>query len=632
MNIGALVLYKNRPAVVTDFADGKIEIELEDGKRKIRHKDVSVLTLTPVKNLNEVLNTSCPEADFAEAAEFFENETPVFTEIAELLWQDLPPQSYWAAWKALTASPFFRAEAPDKPIAIRTQKEIAAFVKKQTEKENAGKEKEDFVSAVKKLLNGSVQSIDAEKYSGFFQEIEAFALGKTGKSKFLKELGAKQDEESAHSVLLKTGFWTMFNNPYPSRFNRTLVSPKFVIPPPDLNFDFTDLTEKTAYAIDNEYSTDPDDAICFDGEYLWIHVSNPCDSILPGSDNDLEACGRGATLYLPEGISRMLGEKAVEYFALGLTGVSYALSFKIKLNENAEIQSAEVCRSKIKVKRLNYNEASEKKDSPELKPFFDIAKANLEKRNKAGAVTIDLEKVEVMLRGNSAENTGAEVKETLNFKTVEIKPLVQNEAFLMIKEMMLLAGEAAAFFAFKNNIPFQFISQEINALPKKLPAGYAGEFAKRKHMRARNISTTPAMHCGLGLAMYSQVTSPLRRYGDMICLRQLLNFLDGKELMQSQLLFTKIAAGDIAARNCVSVERASKRHWTLVYLLQNPQSRYEAVITEIQNGCAEVYIPSLGLETKIRLTGSFSLNETVTVKAETVNLPGLEALFLKTSG
>lgn len=619
MDKGILVLYKNRPAVIKDYKDGKIEIELEEGIKKIREKDAAVLSRVPVKSLKEVLAASCPQADFSEALEFFENETPCFTEIAELLWCDLPPESFWAAWQAVSSSPFFQAESPDKPVIIRTKEEIASLQKKLEEKLSAGKEKENFIEDMKKILTRKAESIDTERYSPFLQEIEAFALGKTDKSKILKDIGSKQTQENAHSVLLKTGFWTIFNNPYPFRFNRTLSSPKFEIPPPNLNFNFEDLTGKTAYAIDNEESTDPDDAICFDGEYLWIHVSNPGDSILSGSNSDVEAYGRGSTLYLPEGTSRMLGEKAVEYFALGLSEISYALSFKLKLNEKAEILSADICRSKIKVKRMTYHEASEKKDSEELKPFFGIAKANLEKRVKAGAVTIDLNEVKIILHDDKSAGGNA--------KLVEFKDVEPDCAFLMVKEMMLLAGEAAAFFAFKNNIPFQFISQEISPMPKKLPGGYAGEFAKRKCMRARSVSTTPAMHCGLGLAMYSQVTSPLRRYGDLVCQRQLLNFIDGKELSDSQELFTKIAAGDAAVRNCISADRASRRHWTLVYLLQNPDENFEAVVTESQNNFTQIYIPKIKIETEIRLKRKAELNEKIKVKAQTIDLPELEVSF-----
>ena len=64
----------------------------------------------------------------------------------------------------------------------------------------------------------------------------------------------------------------------------------------------------TAFAIDSPWSTDPDDAIAFDGECLWVHIADPASTVLPDSPIDISARGRGATLYLPEGAARMLSE------------------------------------------------------------------------------------------------------------------------------------------------------------------------------------------------------------------------------------------------------------------------------------------------------------------------------------
>lgn len=41
----------------------------------------------------------------------------------------------------------------------------------------------------------------------------------------------------------------------------------------------------------------------------------------------------------------------------------------------------------------------------------------------------------------------------------------------MVREMMLLAGEGAARFAFKNSIPFPYVSQEAPTIPDDIPEG-----------------------------------------------------------------------------------------------------------------------------------------------------------------
>ena len=197
----------------------------------------------------------------------------------------------------------------------------------------------------------------------------------------------------------------------------------------------------------------------------------------------------------------------------------------------------------------------------------------------------------------------------------------------MIKEMMLLAGEAAARFAFQHGIPFQYISQEAPELPSKLPSGLAGEYKKRRAMRPRSVGTIPSMHAALGLAMYGQVTSPLRRYGDLVSHRQLLNYLDGKPLTAAADLILKIAAGDEAGRACVYAERASRQHWTLVYLLQNPDWQGTAVILDIAGKKARIFIPSLAYECDMTLESEAELNQELTVKVRRIRLAYLQVSF-----
>ncbi len=618
MNIGSIVLYKNRPSVIVSKIGEKFEIETETGIKKVREKDFTVLSASNTQNLNTVLNAVCNKPDFDGVTDFFEEGLASFEELTELFWSDLKPEQIWAAWQIITSSPLFSAESPDKPIRIRSKEEIEKEFQKQTEKENEEKERTDFINALSACIkNNSPQNFDIKKYAPFLQEIEALALDKTDKSKILRDIHIKETPEAAHKILLTTEYWKNEKNPYPIRLKHPVNSSKTELPPLNRNHKYLDLTGLTAYAIDNEDSTDPDDAVCFDGKYLWIHIANPADTITPDSESDKDARKRGATLYLPEGISRMLGETAVENFALGLTPESYALSFKLKLDNNAEIIESEILRTKINVKCMTYEEADGKKEEADLKPLFEIAEQNRKKRENNGAVSIDMPEVTIT------------AKETDGIQKVFIEQYIHTESSLMIKEMMLLAGEASARFAFKNNIPFQYISQEAPEIPKKLPDGLAGEYRKRKAMHPRTVGTIPSMHAALGIAMYSQVTSPLRRYGDLAAHQQLLKFIDKEPLMKTDDLLMRISAGDISGRNCSSIERVSRQHWTLVYLLQNPDWQGEAVILDSIKLKAHICIPSIAFETDMFLKKELSINEKITVRAENIDLPNLTVRFMQ---
>ena len=615
MKKGNLVLYKSQPALVTGMQADKLEITLESGTKKVREKDVVPLHSGECKTLQGALDFIAPPADFSEAADFFAGEAPSFAELAELLWGAYTAEQSWGLWQALCASPYFICTTPAHPIGIRTHEEIERLNQKQAEKEQAGRLRQDFTAMLRACMQGKPFTADKSAYVPFFQELEALALGSSSVSKILKDAKIEQTPEQAHDLLLKTGFWPVEKNPYPARFGHSIHSSKADIPAPVPPEHPLDLQAVPAYAIDNAGSTDPDDAVSFDGSYLWIHIANPADTIQADTQGDTDACARGATLYVPEGASRMLGEKAVEYFALGLKPVSYALSFKLLLGSDGAIEEVSIHRTMLRVVRMTYEQADAQKDTPALAPLFAIAARNRIRREDAGAVSIDFPEVFITL------------DEADGKKRAHLNPVARTESAAMIKEMMLLAGEAAARFAFQHGIPFQYISQEAPELPNKLPPGLAGEYKKRRAMRPRSVGTIPSMHAALGLAMYGQVTSPLRRYGDLVSHWQLLNFIDGKPLTPAGDLILKIAAGDVAGRACVAAERASRQHWTLVYLLQNPDWRGTAVVLDTSGKKAHIFIPSLAYEGDMTADTEPFLNQELTVKVRRIRLAYLQASF-----
>mgnify|MGYP000846574234 CR=1 FL=1 len=610
MEKNSLVLYKNKPAILKDFEDDKIIIELESETKKIREKDVCLLS-EGVSSLNEVINVILPPCDVEAAIELLEGEEHSFFSIVSLLWNDLSPVAYYKAWEFISSSIFFITGAnPEIPISIRSEDEIEKIKRKEEEKKSFS-DKEEAFSKLLKVILSSKEHLDVEldEFLVFFQDIEEVALGKKEKLKS----GKVMSSEMAHSILLKTSYWSMFKDPYPYRYKKIIAQPKKKLKSAIIEEKFVDLTYMTCYAIDGENTLDPDDAISYDGENLWIHIAIVADSIAFDDEIDNVLLQRGRTLYLPEATHYMLGKDETFSFAIGLKNPSYALSFKLKLKEDASIENVEIMRGKINIKRLTYSEATQAKDEEKLRYFFDIAKANLAKRCKMGAINIDIGDVKVSVKGED----------------VFIEQQTEDDAFRMVKEMMLLVGEATAFFAFKNDIPFQYISQSVNNLPNNLEEGLAGEFQKRKCMKARTISTHPAAHAGLGLSMYCQITSPLRRYDDLVVQKQLLNYIDKTPYIPTDKLLAKLAMGDMAHKDSQTAERMAKRHFIIVYLIKNPAWVGEATIVSFQDGKAYIYIHSISVETVIYLKRKAKLNDKIKVKVLELDLPKLEISFIE---
>ncbi|MGP1459089.1 MAG: ribonuclease catalytic domain-containing protein [Treponema sp.] len=627
------VLYKRQAALVKEADGDKYVIEFQTAaqaagkapryaEQKVREKDIIALHTEAVPSLRALLDAKDEglEARIAEAYELLISDEEsasspiVFTELAGLCSASFSAEQSALFFESLAESREFRLDETafksGKLIFLpRTKDEIAELDRKRYEKEHLAEIRAEFIARLKarKLLLP-----DDAKFMG---EIEALALGQTEKSKNMAEAGIAQSPENAHKVLLETGVWDVTKNPYPTRAGLSMTSADEGLgaPPEEERLELAE----TAYAIDSPWSADPDDAVSWDGTYLWIHIADPAAFVLPDSPADKSARARGTTLYIPEGAVRMLSEAALEDYALGLKAKSIALSFRILLDENNCIADCAVFKTQVNVARMTYEEADAQKDSPELAPLFDIARKNEARRKKSGANTIDMPEVHISLDAAT--------------KKVAIEPLVRFESDAMIREMMLLAGEGAAHFAFKNNIPFPYISQE----PPEIAAGegadalgLAEKFKILKSSHKRSVGVTPAMHAGLGLALYTQVTSPLRRYGDLVAHEQLRAFLSGQKLIGKDDMLLRISAGDAASLAARKAARQSDLHWKLVYLLQNPDWTGEGICIDRRNSDALVLIPSLAMQAWIK-DDALALNGIVMLKAAKIDIPTLGAVFVK---
>ena len=632
MNKNSLVLYKNQPAVVIDRDGDKYLIRFCTqpatpggkkavyGEQKVREKDVVLLHEGPCTSLETVLNYSkdgisdklLEAYELLMSDESTASEAVSLSDLAEYSVGSFNADEAWILFSTASNDVHFQLSQDDLKngavcFTLRSAEEIEALNKKQYEKEHEAEIRAAFIERVK------ARKLNLPDDAKFMGEVEAFALCKTDKSRVLQEAKVPQTIEAAHKLLIDTGIWDFTKNPYPTRFGFSFDSAKEQLGAMPEEERMT--VPGIAYAIDSEHSADPDDAVAFDGEYLWVHIADPAASVEPDSKIDIAARDRGTTLYIPEGTSRMLCESCLEDYALGLKEDSRALSFRIKVDEDSQIEECEVFKTCVTVKRLTYKYAEEHKEDAELKPLFEIARKNRARREKNGAITIQMPEVNISVDKES--------------KKVTIEPEARLESNEMIAELMIMAGEGAARFAFKNQIPFMYISQEAPEFPANLPDGWAGQFARIKCMRKRSVGITPAPHAGLGVSFYSQVTSPLRRYGDLISHEQLRAFIDGRRLIQKDDMLERVAAGDAASVAAKKASRQSDAHWKLVYLLQNPDSVFEAFCIDRRGNDALFLIPSLDMQATLHNCDGVSLNDRAELKVSRIDIPEQKVEFIR---
>jgi exoribonuclease-2 len=600
----ALVVYKKRPGRILDTGE-KIEVELLGGHRvKVRPKDVVLLHPGPVDELDRLGDCS---GDVPTAWELLSGQQTNLKELAELAYGDFTPSTAWAVWKLLEDGLYFQG-SPDEIVAL-PRSDVERQIKARQVKAQELIAWNDLLARIQagSFDPGHLTDTD-QKY---LTELENLALGKYPEARLLSELGRPQRPENAHALLMELGIWDAGVDPYPSRLGISKEAPQFTLPElPEGNR--LDLTHLPAYAIDDEENQDPDDALSLDGDELWVHIADAAALIPPESPADLEARTRGANAYLPQGTIPMLPLQAVVMLGLGLSKNSPALSFHICLSSDGSIEEIEILPTWVQVQRLSYRQAQEK--LLEGDEILNRMLRNLgrfqTRRQRQGALSMDLPEVIIKLKADK----------------VEIRPVQSLDSRILVREAMLAAGQAAAMYAQQNNIPIPYAIQE--STPGLQPAqDLAGQFELRKRMKRSQLSLIAGLHAGLGLEPYTRATSPLRRYQDLLVHQQIRAYVSGKTIMGEQEILKATGAAEVGASLAGQTESLSRRHWTLVYLLQNPKWSGEAILVEISRTVGRFLIPALAWETTIHLQADLELNSIVTLEVTSVDLPNLDAFF-----
>lgn len=191
-----------------------------------------------------------------------------------------------------------------------------------------------------------------------------------------------------------------------------------------------------------------------------------------------------------------------------------------------------------------------------------------------------------------------------------------------------MAGEAVARYALDHSLAIPFTVQEMNEEARTLPVTTLAEmFAVRRLLKPSQQKSAPGPHAGLGMEVYCQVTSPLRRYSDLLAHQQLRAHTRGEAGLTAQAVMERAAEASSSIRAIRTAERLSNQHWKLVYLLRNPDWSGAGIVVEKSGARNLVLMPELDLETEIYGRTDLLLNAQLQLALSEINLPNLEARF-----
>ncbi len=504
--------------------------------------------------------------------------------------------NYWLAAADFDPSPNFADEFSDE---FQYAENLMASLEELGDEPKTTKLREYNFSGTQKLYSKDITNFKSN-------EISSLSLQ-------LSQKFNKNEQKTVHTEDKKSNL----KNPLPYSNDFSELKQFFE---PFFAKDFISIDSASTNDIDDAFSLEKDEEGNFD---VYIALACPACIWKFNSDFDKLFLQRSTSLYLPEATYHMLPHKfSTDLFSLNSGKIKPCLICHCKIAPSGELveSSFDFMRAKIADNLhyqacefvlnsndndeksseilhnsenendffLNYMEKdfdqTEKTSQPNVNPIarenaekyltqletaLEFAKIRLNWRIEQGAVII--EKPDLSIELEQIDNT-EDINVKLELQTANPK------AQLIVSELMVLANSALANFAITNDLSLIFRTQDI-ALPKEMAGVWTKpqDIAKvARCLSSANTETNPKPHAGLGIKTYSPVTSPLRRYIDLVNEAQLLHFLYAKEKLWNKEEMDNLLLNIHIYNDKVNlVQRMRPKYWLFVYLQQEAKRQGE---------------------------------------------------------
>lgn len=466
-----------------------------------------------------------------------------------------------------------------------TEQQVSQIIERQLEEKRKKELIEQGSKWIRDILEG--KSPDSPPFADKIIKVlmDFFLFEKEAKDRdFAQQLLARSgisDPFLIKDLLIKIGVWEedenveLLKKRIPLSFSNKILDEVRRLRKDSLSIqERVDLRDKDIFTIDGEDTKDFDDALSIekkeDGFRIGVHISDVSEFIKIGSLIDLEARKRTVSCYLPRRQIPMLPEQlSHDLLSLRKDEDRLAISLFVDMDYEGNIKEYKFVPTVIRVKeQLTYNSVDNDLDrNKDLLEFYNLALKLKQKRIRKGALDISLPEVRVLFNDK-----------------ISIRLIPQDTpAHTIVAEFMILYNWLCAKICFENNIPLLFRTQEKSAdiLPKEGVNKLYYTLQQIKNLGPMIISTTPAPHNVLGLEIYTQATSPLRRYLDLVVQRQLKAFLfRGKpEYSVKQLEEIRMEVEPVL-REIQAISRNRIRYWTLKYLADHTGDVYKAIVLD----------------------------------------------------
>ncbi|CAG8506733.1 5011_t:CDS:2 [Paraglomus occultum] len=427
------------------------------------------------------------------------------------------------------------------------------------------------------------------------------------------------------------------------------------------------IDDPTAHEIDDGVSIERvmDNGSGSASTWVHVHVADPSAYIHPAHKLARLAKSRVQTVYFPEKNYGMLPESLNEKrFSLGTEtkdGGNNVMTFSVQIDDNGNIMNYKVQPGIVRqVKTLYYDDVDSVlswdcipggKEEAKLihsmchyypnpvawrklegsvpawahKDLLDlqqVAKLHMQYRFKNGSFNYNEPFAEVAIAPRPLPSNPSIIEQPTFYSgnpdiQVTVDRSNHSPARAMVAELMIMAGRAAALFCHERNIPMTYRTQvgsqstiyesilsHVDPVTGVLPVK---EIAKiRPFMGSVQITTEAGPHLNMGIKDgYCKVTSPLRRYVDMLAHWQIKAHLLGETPPFSTQDLNNLASSIRSRERTIkTVSSRATKYWVLFLvrrlLEQGKSLECTAVVTDdIEKDTKIVYVREFGVNAKL---------------------------------
>lgn len=449
---------------------------------------------------------------------------------------------------------------------------------------------------------------DEERLIGSLKSFCLFGQ-ESPESGFVKELLKRAavpcQTQAVFRLLVRLGVWHENENlflheqgitpDFPEEVTRAAEAAEDAHPVGDLEIPGRrDLRHLHVLTIDSPLTRDYDDALSLrvldDGLFeVGVHIADAAHFVPKGGTIDREAESRASSIYLPDGRICMIPPSLSEGICSLRAGEDRpALSFLIKVDGTGIVRDWEITSSLVRVReQITYEQANQRiENDPALAHLHDLAAKLRAARIENGAVILPLPEINVYVNSAGMIQVYRYEKESPSQITVS--------------EWMIAANALAASFLAKRDIPSIFRSQgeckpETDFTQSEHEIFHI--YRQRRLFARAELDTRPKAHCALALPHYTTVTSPIRRYTDLVVQRQIKHLLAGQAqpYMEDELQQLIVKLGVVQSR-IFFIQRRWNRYWILKYMEQEDKQILDAIILERNDRYAHLLLPDFLIE------------------------------------